>query len=118
MDENTTDPLNDLSDLLDAERAALLEGDLATLTDMLALKESLIGAMAEATAENRPTIQKLDAKVKRNQLLFDGALEGIRQVAQRMSHLRKTNGTLATYGADGQKQNIDVAADRSVERRA
>lgn len=110
--------LEALDELLDAERQALLSGDLVTLTEMLPAKEALITALNETGQTDLPALMELDGKVRRNQLLLDGALEGIREVANRMATLRKMRSSLETYGSDGKKHNIDVATDHSVERRA
>ena len=110
--------LDALDELLDAERHALLSGDLVKLADMLPVKEALMNALNEEGQTNLPALIELDGKVRRNQLLLDGALEGIRDVAKRMSALRQMRSSLETYGSDGKKYNIDVATDHSVERRA
>jgi flagellar biosynthesis/type III secretory pathway chaperone len=110
--------LDALDELLDVERTALLTGDLVKLTEMLPAKEALMNALSGEGQTNLPALIELDGKVRRNQLLLDGALEGIRDVAKRMSALRQMRGALETYGSDGKKHNIDVAADHSVERRA
>lgn len=107
-----------LSDLLDAERAALLAGDLENLSEMLDAKETLIQAINGSAARDVECLQVLDSKVKRNQLLLDGALEGIRNVSKRMAELRQVRRSLETYGADGKKRQIDVSDDASVEKRA
>jgi hypothetical protein len=107
-----------LDALLEEERTALLSGDLEKLTDMLPRKEALIDALNGILHTDIPTLQSLDSKVKRNQLLLDGALEGIRNVAQRLATLRRLRGSLETYDSDGKKRNIDVDMDRSIEKRA
>lgn len=107
-----------LDTLLEEERAALLGGQLEKLTDMLPRKEALIDALNGGRHTDIPALQSLDSKVKRNQLLLDGALEGIRNVAQRLATLRRLRGSLETYGSDGKKRNIDVDTDHSVEKRA
>ena len=63
-------------------------------------------------------MQMLDCKVRRNQLLMDGALEGIRAVSSRLAKLREVKGALETYGADGKKRDIIATTETSVERRA
>ena len=110
--------LDALDDLLEAERQALLSGDLVKLAEMLPAKEALMNALNDDWQTNLPALIELDGKVRRNQLLLDGALEGIRDVAKRMSALRQMRNSLETYGSDGKKQNIEIAADHSVERRA
>ena len=56
--------------------------------------------------------------MRHNQLLLDGALEGIRAVAKRMARLRDVKGALETYGADGKRRDIPLGPESSVERRA
>lgn len=107
----------ELSDLLDAEREALLKGDLEKLNALLMPKEALIEAMNEVPQTDLTTVQMLDSKVKRNQVLLDGALEGIRAVAVRMARLREVKGALETYGADGKRREIQLDIDSSVEHR-
>ena len=116
--ESTTGTLTELNDLLDAEREALLQGDLEKLNALLVPKEALIEAVNKTAQSDLPALRKLDSKVRRNQLLMDGALEGIRAVALRLARLREVKGALETYGADGKKHDIIAAPDSTVERRA
>ncbi len=107
----------ELSDLLDAEREALLKGDLEKLNALLVSKEPLIEAINAVPQTDLTTMEMLDKKVKRNQLLLDGALEGIRAVAARMARLREVKGALKTYGVDGKRHDIQLDIDSSVEHR-
>lgn len=107
----------ELSELLDAEREALLKGNLDKLNELLVPKEALIEAMNAVPQTDLTSMQMLDNKVKRNQLLLDGALEGIRAVAGRMAQLREVKGALETYGADGKRRDIQLDSDSSVEHR-
>ncbi|WP_370399797.1 flagellar biosynthesis protein FlgN [Sulfitobacter sp. JB4-11] len=107
-----------LNTLLDAEREALLQGDLESLADMLPTKEALIEDMNEAPPADIAAVQALGGKVRRNQLLLDGALEGIRAAVKRMAEMREIRAGLETYGADGQKRQIATDATNSVEKRA
>lgn len=116
--EDTTEKIAALDALLEAERKALLAGELEKLAAMLENKEGLIAAINGAEHDDLPALQKLDGKVRRNQLLLDGALEGIRSVARRMAALRRIRSSLETYDSAGKKRNIDMTADRAVEKRA
>lgn len=107
-----------LDALLEAERQALLQGDLVALTDMLPNKEALIESLTAQSQSDLPALLELDTKVRRNQLLLNGALEGIRDVAARMAALQRMRSGLETYGSDGKKKNYEVNTDHSVERRA
>lgn len=113
-----TSTLTKLGDLLDAERIALLEGDLQVLKDLLSSKEALMDAVKDMPDPDRAAMQVLEGRLQRNQLLLDGALEGIRAVAQRMGRMREVKGALETYGADGKRHDIPLFPRRSVERRA
>ncbi|MDG1170846.1 MAG: flagellar biosynthesis protein FlgN [Sulfitobacter sp.] len=108
----------ELHDLLDAERQALLAGDLEALNSLLTPKEALIEAINDLELTDIPQIEMLDRKLRHNQLLLDGALEGIRAVAKRMARLRDVKGALETYGADGKRRDIPLGPESSVERRA
>lgn len=116
--KNDPTPIADLNDLLESERDALLKGDLERLGPMLETKETLIGQVAAMAPVGRDEIGSLDRKVRRNQLLLDGALEGIRAVATRLAAVHQTAASLSTYGSDGRKMVIDVQKESSVEKRA
>ena len=116
---NTQDTgINALNILLDAERAALLKGDLESIADLLPAKEALIGTMNDTPPDDLAAVQALGGKVRRNQLLLDGALEGIRAAVPRMSAMREIREGIETYSADGQKYRIATDTDSSVEKRA
>ena len=110
--------INALNILLDAERAALLKGDLESIADLLPAKEALIGTMNDTPPDDLAAVQALGGKVRRNQLLLDGALEGIRAAVTRMSAMREIREGIETYSADGQKHRIATGTDSSVEKRA
>lgn len=116
--ESNDSDMDQLDALLEAERKALLDGNLEALAGLLPDKEALIGALSSSAPENLPALKALDVKVRRNQLLLDGALEGIREVAGRMAEMRRMRNGLETYGSDGRKHNIDVRVDHTLERRA
>ena len=119
MTEDTApDHLDALSDLLDAERQALLAGDLEALGGLLEEKEALIEAMNAARHHDTDGLRRLDSKVRRNQLLLNGALEGIRNVSNRVAELRKLRTSLETYDARGQKRSIELGVESAVEKRA
>ena len=117
-DDTQEDTLQSLEQLLDAERAALLAGDLEGLSEMISTKEALIGQLNDKGPGDIADWQALDQQLKRNQLLLDGALDGIRAVAGRLAKLREMKGPLETYSADGIKRDIAAMPERSVERRA
>ena len=107
-----------LSDLLDKEREALVTGDLEWLQKMLTPKEDLLERLKTAGGADRGMMAGLDQKLKRNQLLLDGALEGIRAVSSRLAQFRDVSVGLDTYDATGRRREVRTEPGSSVERRA
>jgi hypothetical protein len=110
--------LKRLENLLEQERAFLLEGDLEGLGTLLPLKEELVETLLADEETNRNIIMPLEEKMRRNQLLIDGALDGIRTVAARLAALRQVRSALDTYDAQGRKRSIPTPVKPQVEKRA
>ena len=114
----SSDLFGDLDDLLEAEREALLTGDLEKIGRLLERKEHLIDQLSIVEKFEASALHELTGKMKRNQDLLDSALEGIRVVAGRLAALRRVRSTLDTYDSNGAKRSIHLAKDSSVEKRA
>lgn len=110
--------LQNLDELLDRERAALLEGDLEGISRSLREKERLIDALNGLQLTPEVELSTIKRKVQRNQMLLDGALDGIRVVAERLSSLRSVRDTLETYDQTGQKTVLERLRNGRVEKRA
>lgn len=115
--------INELDELLDQERGALLNGDLEQIARLMTLKEGLIDRINALTASEKQaldhdSISHMQDKMTRNQVLLHGAMEGIRAVADRMAGLRRVREGLETYDRSGQKTQYDTGEKRTVERRA
>ena len=67
MDDMIQDTIDSLDDLLDAERAALLTGDIDQIGRLMAQKESLIDTLNDQEAVDRSELEHLNSKVERNQ---------------------------------------------------
>ena len=109
---------DELDDLLEQERAALLSGNLDQISSLLALKEALVAKIGLLEQDALAPLQTLQQKVANNQILLDGALKGIRKAATRLAEIRQIRRTLETYGQDGQKLVIEGQVTRKVEKRA
>ena len=107
-----------LDALLDAERQALLDGDLAALTGMVEEKERLIEALNKAEFADEGALTPVNDKVQRNQALLEQALSGIRTVARRLADIRQARKSFDTYDRLGQRSRIEGDVDSSVEKRA
>jgi hypothetical protein len=96
----------------------LLEGDLEGLGTLLPVKEQLVEMLLDDAGVHRDKIMPLEGKLKRNQLLLDGALEGIRAVSNRLAALRQVRTVLDTYDAQGRKKSVVTPLPPKVEKRA
>lgn len=119
MTTETTQEIADrLDELLELERAALLQGDLEKLPPLLEEKEQLIDGLNAHQPPEITVLEELQLKVERNQALLDGALQGIRKVAARMAAFRRIRRSLETYDKSGRKRTIQGDVERRVEKRA
>lgn len=104
--------------LLDQERDALLAGDLEKIACLLPEKEKLVTDLLDSPSEEQTALNVLQSKLKHNQLLLDGAMQGIRTVASRLAALRQVREALDTYDAQGRRQRAAGMKPTKVERRA
>ena len=106
----------ELDALLEQERVFLLKGDIEGLGALLPAKEKLVEQLLNGGDRDR--ITPLEGKLHRNQLLLDGALDGIRAVAARLAALRQVRSALDTYDAQGRKRRVVTPTKPQVEKRA
>lgn len=112
-----TDVTKRLTALIEAEREALLAGDLQRVEGLLDEKSAL--AQELSTLATPPeTLAPLRRALQRNQDLFDRALEGIRNVVSRVSDMQKARKSLETYDAQGQRASVPSGTKRRLEKRA
>jgi hypothetical protein len=107
-----------LDSLLEQERAFLLDGDLEGLGTLMPVKEQLVELLLSDVQNNHEKITPLEGKLQRNQLLLNGALDGIRSVAARLAALRQVRSALDTYDAQGQKKRVEIELSPNFEKRA
>ncbi len=115
--------IDELDQLLEKEREALLVGDLEQIGRLMALKEQLIDKIngldtAEKAALDRNALSQMQDKMTRNQALLQGAMEGIRAVADRIAGLRRVREGLETYDQSGRKTQHATGVKGNVEKRA
>ncbi len=110
--------IDSLDDLLEREREALLTGDVDGVARLHDEKGRLVDALNKFDTQEALDLRELDEKVRRNQLLLDTALDGIRSVARRLAAIRRVKQSLETYDESGRKSSVDMGVTRSVEKRA
>lgn len=118
MNENLQTTVDSLDDLLDAERRALLEGNLDEIARLHDRKEQLIEVLNRMDVEDQANLVALNTKLERNQALLNTALGGIRSVARRLAAIRRVRQSLDTYDSAGRKTSVETCIDRSFEKRA
>lgn len=107
-----------LETILDRERAALLDGDLAALAPLMEEKAALLDKLPESDPVTPQRLQPLQVKLHRNQELFDQALAGIRIVAGRLDAMREVRKSMNIYDAHGKRETIDGTEKSTLEKRA
>ena len=116
--ETPTTLIDELCELLDAEREALLAGDVAAVERLAPNKTALIETLNDGDRLHRDALEPLTDKIKRNQALLSSALEGIRAAATRMAELHAVRQSLKTYDPSGRIRKFVADPVRTVEKRA
>lgn len=117
-DTNPQKLIDDLDQILDRERSALMSGDLGKLEELLAKKEKTISKLNTVSDLEREALAPVHSKMSRNQLLLDSAMEGIRAVAARMAELRRIRKGLDVYDKRGQRARFGTRESSKLEKRA
>jgi flagellar biosynthesis/type III secretory pathway chaperone len=109
------DPIDAFEDLLDRERRMILSGRVADLARLAEDKARILRDLGGLRDAGR--LDRVAGLCRHNHDLLEAAAQGIRDVRDRLSDIRATAGTLATYSSDGKRQTT-VTAKTSFERRA
>lgn len=118
INEPSQQLFEELDAILESEKQALLSGKLDEIGALLERKEQAIEKLSILEHLDSTTFTILTGKMKRNQVLLDSALEGIRSVAGRLAELRRVKRSLDTYTSNGKKQSIDIGDAGKIEKRA
>lgn len=119
MSEDRIAPiLDELDDLLDAERRALLGGKLDQVDRLFERKGRLVEMLASVDHAEELRLDDVRTKLKRNQDLLGSAADGIRSVAQRLATVRRVRESLDTYDERGRRKSVDLKPSSTLEKRA
>ena len=105
-----------VSELLDAEREALLKGDIEGLERLAQMREQALDELSQANPSDGALV-RLHAKAERNRLLLLAAARGLKTVAERIKVLRQGNAGLRTYDQNGRRP-ATAARPVTLKRRA
>ena len=108
------DDMQQLDEVLAAERAALLEADYSRLGEFAEAKTRLVTRLVQSHPPEQVALD-LQAKLTRNAALLKAASDGFRATIQHLSS-PEALGT-ALYTADGSRKVMDAKVHR-VERKA
>lgn len=106
-----------LEDLLDKERAAILDGAFEDMGRIASEKEVVL-ERRELTAPDQRTLDRVRHKAARNQHLLSAAIRGVRVVAARLDVLRNGPSDMNTYDRSGQRTSLGSRHQGALHRRA
>lgn len=116
--QNPQSLIDELDEILDQERSALVRGELDKIEELLARKEPLIAQLNTIDSLERAALAQVQTKVSRNQELLNSAMEGIRSVATRMAELRRVKKGLDVYDRAGRKARYGTTMGQRLEKRS
>lgn len=99
--------------LLEAERSALLTGDLGALSRIAPLKERAL-AKIDLSPDD---FNKINQMVSRNQSMLVAAADGIKRAREILSQNRSTVELFQTYGPNGESAMINAPKVKALEKR-
>lgn len=98
--------LDQLGQLLDAEKRALLAGDLDTLEEFASQKTTLIDEIEQSDLFSPELLVDLLAKFREHDRLVRAAQAGVEEAIARLDAQRSARSELQTYGHDGAGHRI------------
>jgi flagellar biosynthesis/type III secretory pathway chaperone len=110
------DPALLLERLLDEERALLLSGRLTEVASLADRKAQLLSDLP-GSPRGAPQYRRLRTAAQRTLDLLAAAAAGLRDARARLTELRQSAGTLATYSPEGARLTVSTGRG-GVERRA
>lgn len=105
-----------LSEILEKERSAILDGAFEHLTILAPEKERLLADLPEQSLDIRQ-LRRISAAVLRNQTLLAATIEGVRAVNDRIEVLRRARDGFSAYDRAGGRSHVG-AAKSGFERKA
>ncbi|EBA17094.1 hypothetical protein RSK20926_08992 [Roseobacter sp. SK209-2-6] len=110
--------IDELDEILDEERSALVRGELEKIESLVTRKERIIEQLNAIDDLERKELNKVQTKVSRNQELLNSAMDGIRSVATRMAELRKVRKGLDVYDRTGRRSRYGTLSGTRLEKRS
>ena len=116
--QNSDALITRLDILLDAERDVLLTGNVTDMAEIAREKEEILEQLSALDESYLEGLTPLNDKIRRNHVLLDQALNGIRRVSKKLSEIRTMRKAFDTYDQKGRKMTISSKNTNSFEKRA
>ena len=100
--------VQDLRQLLDAENAAIINGDFHVLDSLAADKSALFQRLHDADIR-QTDLRRIARDIQKNQTLLGAAITGVAAARARILALRDVRHGLQVYDHTGQFANLPVA---------
>ena len=115
----TDDPVDDLSAVLEAERAALAAGAFEDLAELAARKTALLAELdaAPPTRAAGPQLEAVKRDAAHNARLLDAAARGLRAAIDRLAAMQRVATHLDTYTEAGTRADL-APPSPTLEKRA
>lgn len=107
-----------LDDILEQERALLLEGNMDALPSLLTRKRKLIDQLESVFSDEEPGLTTLKNKAHRNHALLKNTLSGIREGINLLTSLQRKQGSFETYDRSGQRTYVSPNLHSRMEKRS
>lgn len=105
-----------LMQVLDAEKDALIKGNLHELADLAEKKQALETALqAEVFSENQ--VRQIATKAAENERLYLAAIRGVKTARTRLNDMADVRSGLSLYTKDGAKMRVPRGG-KSLEKKA
>lgn len=111
------DTLERLKTFIKDEKEALLTGNFERISELLEEKAALLAEIPHLEKDEE-MLAPVRAGLRRNEELFDHALAGLRNVANRVGQANRLRKSLDTYDEAGRRTSLGEPGGKTLERRA
>jgi len=102
--------------VLEAEKDALIKGDLLALSELSAKKQALETAL-ETESFSEKQLRRIALKAAENERLFLSAIRGVKAARTRLSDMADVRSGLSLYTKDGAKMRVPRGG-KSLQKKA
>ena len=116
MSDNDLRVIDELEDLFDRERNAILKGELGKLKRLVIHKEKLMQRITAFSIMDQDVLFKLQNKARSNQQLLEASLRGVQMISDRIKAIKAGPLNLKTYNQAGQSHALGTKKSKLEHR--